>query len=285
MRPVVGLTLTALLAAVAAVHAQPSGVPGVAPPPAPGVPSPAPAPPAPPADPKLDPHLQAWEKRMGGTTNFRADIELERTEAVFKKVRKFNGSVLCMKPNLAILRLESALDKTDYEAFVCTGQFVYEYNGLAKTVTEYKIPAGAAPGASDNLMLDFLSGMKTDDVKRRFDITLFNQDEFYVYLDIKPRRDTDKQDFLQVRFALFGPKTQFAYLPSQVWMMKPNGDTELWKFTKPQTDIPGVTKDVFKYSEVPGFAFKKAESLPPKPAGALPGGTGLPPGPGAVKPK
>ena len=279
MRPV-GLTLAALLVAASAVWAQPPagppGIPGAVPPGAP--------PAAPPADPKLDPHLKEWEKKMTGTINFRADFELGRTDAVFKKERTYTGSVLCMKPNLARLRLDNSADKADYEAYICNGQFVYEYSGLLKTITEYKIAANAAAGGSDNLMLDFLSGMKAADVKRRFDITLFKEDEHYVYLDIKPILGKDKQEFAQVRFALYGPRTKFAYLPAQVWMMKPNGDTELWTFSNPQTDVPKVTKEVFAFQDIPGWAFKKAPAGP-LPAGAPmpPGGPGVPPG-GAVKP-
>jgi TIGR03009 family protein len=249
------------------------------------------APPAAPADPKLDAHLKGWEQKMGGVINFWAEIEMVRTDAVFKKDRKYGGggtSVLCMKPNFARLRLVNAADPKDFEAFICNGKFVYHYEGLTATVTEYPIAANAAAGASDNLMLDFLSGMKAGDVKKRFEISLFKEDEHYVYLDVKPVLGKDKQEFLQLRFALYGPATKFAYLPAQVWLMKPNGDTELWSFKNPQTGIPGIGADKFQYEEVKGFTFKKAGAAPPAPPGPgqppmPPGGTGLPPGPGAVK--
>jgi TIGR03009 family protein len=283
----VGFTVTALLAAALAASAQPP----VAPPGVPGSPPPPAVLPAAQPDPKLDAHLKEWEKRMGGVINYSADIELVRTDAVFKKERKYGGGpknnsrVLCMKPNLAILRLENATNPVDYEAFICTGQHVYEYSGLQKTVTEYTLAPGAGPGASDNLMLDFLSGMKAEDVKKRFNITLFKEDQYYVYLDIKPILPKDQQEFTHVRFALYGPATKFAYLPAHVWMMKPSQDTELWKFTNPQTDLQGITKDVFKYTPVPGWEFKRAPAGPPTPGQPpmLPGGTNLPAGPGAVK--
>ena len=98
--------------------------------------------------------------------------------------RKYSGQVLCMKPNFAILRLNNDSDKTgaDYEAFICNGKAVYEYNGVAKTVTEWKLPDPKTnpAGATDNLMLDFLSGMKAKDAKERFVLSLFKEDENYV---------------------------------------------------------------------------------------------------------
>ena len=53
-------------------------------------------------------------------------------------------------------------------------------------------PSGNSPdpqapaGATDNLMIDFLSGMRANDAKNRFDISLFKEDANYVYLDVKP---------------------------------------------------------------------------------------------------
>jgi TIGR03009 family protein len=272
-----GFTLTALLIAATVVYAQPPAVPGA--PVAPAQP-PIPPPAAPKADPKLDGHLAEWEKKMTGVINYRTEITLKRTEAVFKKDASYKGVVLCMKPNYAILRLDNAADinpktgtATDYEAYICDGKNLYAYNGLQKTVTEIKLQGQQGV---DNLMLDFLAGMKAKDVKERFDITLFNTDEHYIYLDIKPRRAADQREFQQLRMALYGPgpKTaKFAYLPAQVFMVKPNGDTESWKFTDPRVDIPEVKAEHFKYVEIKekGWTFQKAPQQPmgggPVPAG------------------
>jgi TIGR03009 family protein len=210
---------------------------------------------------------------------------LTRKEPVFNKERTYSGQVLCMKPNFAILRLDNLANKDDYEAYVCNGQAIYEYNGLQKTVTEWKLNPNPGAGGGDNLMLDFLSGMKSAAAKQRFQITLFKEDAHYVYLDIKPLLPKDRQEFEQARFALFGPNTPFPYLPAQMYLAKPSGDTEVWKFTNPQTNIPGVEPKHFQYKPVPGFELKK----PPPQAGnpgqpPLPGGNSPPPGTGPARP-
>jgi TIGR03009 family protein len=271
-----GFIFAASLIAASVVSAQPPTVPGQ-----PVTPVPPPAPAAKAADPKLDGHLGEWEKKMASVKNVRTEISLKRTDTVFKKDTNYTGVVLCMKPNYAILRLDNAADMTptkiDYEAYICDGKSVFVYEGLKKTVTEIKIPQNQA--GVDNLMLDFLAGMKAKDAKERFDITLFNTDEHYIYLDIKPLRPADQREFQQLRLALYGPgpKTaQFAYLPAQVYMMKPSGDTEVWKFSNTMVDIPKVTADVFKFTEVPkGWNFQQA------PQGPI-GGNPMPPG--AVRP-
>ena len=183
-----GFTLAAFLVAGVVASAQPMPVPG--------------APVAPQqADPRLDQHLVAWEKKMANVVNLRTEITLARTDSVFKKTTNLSGVVLCMKPLYARLHLQNTADKTntDYESYICNGKAVYVYNGVQKTVTEFKLPQNGA--GVDNLMLDFLSGMKAKDVKDRFNITLFKTDDNYVYLDIKPLLGKDQREFKHLRLA------------------------------------------------------------------------------------
>ena len=58
--------------------------------------------------------------------------------------------------------------------------------------------------------------MKAKQLKDRFELKLVKEDEHYVYIDIKPILAKDKQEFQQLRLALYGPgpKTgELAYLP------------------------------------------------------------------------
>src|SRR5258708_4415404 len=104
-----GFTLAALLIAASVGLAQPPAVPG-----APvGVPPPLPAREA---EDKLDAHLLRWQQKMADVKNMRTEIALKRTDPVLKREREYTGEVLCMKPNLAVLRLNYTGDKEDYEA-------------------------------------------------------------------------------------------------------------------------------------------------------------------------
>ena len=79
----------------------------------------------------------------------------------------------------------------------------------------------------------------------------------------------DKQEFQQLRLALYGPKTgELAYLPAQVYTVKPNGETEQWKMTEPKVNIQGITEKVFQYENVPGFRFQQAPGSRRRPGGA-----------------
>ena len=286
MRPA-GLTLLALLVGVTAVWAQQPGAPGGVPA-APGVPPPLP-PAIAPANQKLDGHLAAWEKKMADVKNFRFELALQRKDpaaaGVFKNDKDYVGLVLGLKPNYARLRLDykddlnnKELKRKDYEAFICDGKAVYAYSGLQQTITKHKLPdpKTSPAGATGSLILDFVSGMKAKELKERFEISLFKEDEHYIYLDIKPILDKDKEEFKQLKLALFGPKTAFPYLPAQVYMVKPNDTTEQWKLSNPQTDIQGIGPQHFMYEDVPGF---KVQEAPQQPATMVRPGVPTPPRP------
>lgn len=257
-----GLTLLALLLCAATMAAQV--------PPGAAVPPPIPAAVAAPNQ-KLDAHLAAWERTMGDLKNFRFELNLERKDpaatGVFKDTKKYTGVVLCMKPTFARLRLDYEGDPKDFEAFICNGKAVYAYNGLQKTITEHKMPDPKQNAGSGNLILDFMTGMKAADFKSRFAIEIKKEDDYYIYLDIKPILGKDKQEFQQLRLALYGPKVkEFAYLPAEVFMVKPNNESEHWKLKKPQKNLPGIDAKVFQYENVPGFRFQRApeeKAVPP----------------------
>lgn len=273
----VGLKLTAFLAAVAALigaadrtNAQPPGAqPPMAQPPAGQPPANAQ---------KLNAHLDAWNKQMGGLTNFHAKFKLTRTEATFKRESKFTGSVLMMKPMFARLRLDSTTNKDDYEAFICNGKALYVYSGLQKTITEY--PINPQQQAGGDLMLDLVRGMTPATATQRFQIDLFKEDPNYVYLDIKPRLGADQQEFLHCRFALFGPNVKpphIPYMPASAWLMKPSQDTELWEFSDLQANIPGIDEKPFQYAPIDGWPVKKAPpAAGPQPMGPQPMSPGAP---------
>lgn len=223
---------------------------------------------------------------MEGIQNIFVTVTLKRSDpaatGVFKSDKEYKGELLCMKPHYARMRLVYTGDKTgqDYEAFICTGKYIYAYSGLDKTITEWKLPDPATQphASSDNLMVDFLSGLKADQLKKRFHITLFNEDQYYIYLDIKPLLARDKEEFKQLRLALYGPRTgTLAYLPAQAYIVKANDTIEQWTIANHKLNIAGIDpQKVFRYEDVPGFTRRQAPQstappLPPAPSGARSG--------------
>ena len=267
---VAGIVLAALLIAACpprrgrVVYAQPYTVPATP------VGGPADPPPATAEEAALAGHLAAWEKKKASVTSLRAGVALKRTDAVFKKDTSFTGAVLLKKPNFAALRLENAGDptKAGYEAYRCDGKAIYAYNGGQKTITEVALPPQWPfrwLGAGTNPVLALLTGVTTPALKERFDIRLFKADAHYIYLDFKPRRDEDGREFRHLRLALFGPgeaTAKLAYLPAQVYILKPGGDAEVWTFTDPQVDAPDIDEQAFQFVPLTGWKVQKAPRVP-----------------------
>jgi TIGR03009 family protein len=264
-----GPTLAACLTAAAVASAQP--VPGQPPPPQPA-----------PPNPRLNLHLDGWEKTMGQLINYGAEFELTRNNPVFNKQRIYGGSVLCMKPNFALLRIENVGNKADYEAFLSNGKSVYHYDGGQKTITEFKLNPGAG---ADNLMLDFLGGMKAQVALQRFQISVVSDDPAkdpnYIVLAIQPLLAKDKQEFVDARMALLAPTNVAklpAYLPAVVWLKQPSGNEETWKLRNHKTNQAGVDPKLFQFTPIPGWQVQQAPAPPP------PGAPGLPAGGPAPRP-
>jgi TIGR03009 family protein len=245
-----------------------------------------------PAASPLDTHLVGWEKSLNNVVNFRFEIEKTSTTFVTRKERKAKGVVLCMKPNFAILRLDyDSGIKGDYEGYICNGKSVFQYAGLEKTITEIPLPNPIAnPGAgTQNVMLDFLSGIKAQDAKQRFDITLRKEDEYYIYLEVKPKLQQDMSEFKVLNIALYSPKVaKLAYFPCKVVMLKNNDDQDVYDFKNPQTNLEGISDKTFNPPQVEGFQYRKQQPPPPQQRpgtpGLLPGGNGMPQNPGIVRP-
>lgn len=243
-----------------------------------------------PHDTSLDVHLAQWERATAKASSFSATFELTRTDAVFKKERKYAGSVLLMKPNLARISFSSATNKNDYELYIFDGKSIFEYDWANKVVTEIPVQPGEN-GITIELFrgikitiprfgtcgLDLLLGFQAAKAKERFQIEQFKgNDKNYIYFDISPTVGKDKQQFERMRVALYGPDVKppyLPYMPVQLWLSKPNGDTEMWKFNAqrldPKVDCKEIGPKAFQFEEPKGegWTIRKASTEPtaPKP--------------------
>jgi TIGR03009 family protein len=290
-----GLALTVALAAFPAyaqVPQPPAGTPMPVGQPAgnripiPGADAPAglPAGGLPQVDPKLLAHLTAWEAVQRGANNFYAEVTRTRKDMLLKKERVATGSVMCQKPNLARMRLETKPtagqkpNPNDYEAYICTGKDIFLYDGMTTTVTAYPLRGN---GVGDNLLLEFMSGMlKVNEVFQRFDLKFLQEDKHYIYLEITAKQPKDKAEFQTMILVLHRPdipnKANLAYLPRTVVMRKNNGqEEETWDFPSPLINVK-IDPSSFQYVQPPA-GWKVQQAQAPATPGTPPGsGPGIP---------
>ncbi len=227
MRPF-GLALAALMLASLPARAQQAQAPAA--PPA-----------APPAEDKaLDTHLQNWERAMKDVTTLAAQLTRTDKDRTFETLTKLAGEAYYMKVgsgptalNLALLEMRLDGKKDIKEKFICTGAYLYQFMPDQKEIRVYELPKPKPGQVAEDNLLSLLFGMKAEDAKRRYNLKLSKEDQFYIYVDISPRFAADRADFQRARLVL--NKTNF--LPRQLWFEHANGNEVMWDMPNVRTDV------------------------------------------------
>jgi hypothetical protein len=107
-------------------------------------------------------------------------------------------------------------------------------------------PKAGAAAVGDNASTGLLFGMKAEEAKRRYEMTLYKVDAHYVYVDIVPRFPADKADFTRARLVLF----KDSYLPRQLWFELTGGKDQTWDIPRSQVNTT-LDRRVFDAPRVP----------------------------------
>lgn len=219
--------------------------------------------------PALQAHLTAWEKKSASVGTYYAECDYVRKNVLLRKETTFTGTMMCMKPNLARMRIDNKADKTDFLSYIADGKAVYEYAGKEKVIRQYPIPPGGKGGVGDNLLMEFMSGsMSADDVKTRFDLKLEKEEDFYTHIKIAPKLERDKQEFESMLLVLYSAKLadrKWDYLPAVVVIAKKKDEIDQWTFKEPKINNEGIKKEHF-VAMMPrkedGWEFKQMGAAP-----------------------
>jgi TIGR03009 family protein len=194
--------------------------------PTPGQQPQAPAAPAPNSA-RLDELLGQWEARMKSIETLSAEVVREKEDRQFRVKEIYIGTAKYMKPDLALLDLHNQRRPEVRETFICTGTSIYEFNAAGKEIRIHDLPPPKPGQVADDNFLAFLFGMKAEEAKKRYDLTLFNEnDPNYVYLKILPRFPADRADFQTAYVALLKSNL----LPRTIMFDEPNGNRIRWDF-------------------------------------------------------
>jgi TIGR03009 family protein len=235
MRPY-GLVLTALFSTGVLATAQTP--PAAKTPPASAAPSAAQAAAAQAAAAQaLDRHLLRWEQKMREVQTLSAQLTRLDKDKVFTATQKYTGFAQYMKSgtgpsalNLGLLelRLDGKADLA--EKIVCTGTYLYQFMPAQKEIRAIELPRPKAGQVADDNFLSFLFGMKAEEAKRRYVLTLAKEDTWYIYVDVAPRFPADKADFQRARLVL----NKDNFLPRQLWFEHGNGNETTWDIPRLQ---------------------------------------------------
>jgi TIGR03009 family protein len=202
---------------------------------------------------KLDGYLQRWEQEMRKVQTLAAVLARTDKDKAFGTTTEFVGTAQYMKSgagpsalNLAALELKLKGKADIADKFVCTGTYLYQFLPAQKEIRAYEMPKPKPGQVADDSFLGFLFGMKAEVAKRRYVLSLFKEDAYYIYVDITPRFPEDKAEFSRARMVL----NKDNFLPRQLWFEHPNGNDVLWDIQRVQS---GVTLDrrLFDAPKVP----------------------------------
>jgi TIGR03009 family protein len=215
-----GLVLAAALAATVPAAAQQK--------PAPAAPTPPPA--------ALDDYLLRWEQEMQKVQTLAAQLARIDKDKTYNTATKLVGYAAYKKAgsgpsalNLAMLEMRPEGKQEVREKFVCTGTFLYQFLPAQKEIKVYELPKPKPGQVAEDTFLSFMFGMKAEEARRRYDLKLFKETEYYIYVDVLPRFPADRADFQRARLVL----NRSNFLPRQLWFEHPNGDEVIW-------DIPRI---------------------------------------------
>src|SRR5262249_20125833 len=150
----------------------------------------------------------------------------------------FEGTFKYLKPKMMILELREKGDAQKFEKWISNGKNLHQYALERKEVVVYELPhARPAPpqkrpwfdflGATLDFCQFFICGAKPEDAKRRYELKLDKESEWYIYVMVAPRSKVGKANLEQARVVLL----KESFLPRQVWWKYPNGDETTWDIT------------------------------------------------------
>lgn len=217
---------------------------------------------------RLNSYLDRWEKDsldlrtlVVSCKRSRYSQTLKEQQDVYEGTIKFLKSGKVFKAAMDLKRIDGRPKPTDFEKIVFTGNFLYEFAPRTQEVKVYEVPKAKAGG--DESFMPFLSGMKADDAKKRYDIKLTKEDDDWIYIEIFPRLPKDKTEFIRAQI-VFRRQT---FLPQRIWYVEPNKDTITFNIQNIQRNVRLTNADFDKPELPKGWKFKpveKSEDLPPR---------------------
>lgn len=248
---ILGLALGGLLLWHASVGAQQTQPPTDQPPAARAQPMPPPA--LDPSRNRVDELLVRWEQEMRKVQSLSAQCTRIEENKTFKYTDVFHGTARYLKAsdagkvtNLAMLEMRKKDKPEVWEKFACNGTLLYQYVPSAKEIRVHQLPPPKPGQVADDNLLSFLFGMRAEEAKRRYDLKLVKEDQWYFYVEIFPRFDQDKADFQKARLVL----NKDSFLPRQLWLEQPNGDTITWDVPKIELNVQ-LNRQEFDRPQVP----------------------------------
>jgi TIGR03009 family protein len=223
----------------------------------------------------LDAHLMRWEKEMKSVQSLVVQCKREEKNKTFQRKDVYVGEAKYLKlpvgstgqvENLASLVMQLEGKPEVFERFLCTGSHLYQFMPQQKEIRVYQLPPSRPGQVAEDSFLSFLFGMKAEEAKRRYDLRMVKEDQWYVYVEVLPRFPADKADFQRARLVL----NKENFMPRQLWFEQPNGDEVTWDLPRVQAGVPIDRKEFIAPQPPPGWRLVQQQARATAPSDGPP---------------
>jgi TIGR03009 family protein len=201
----------------------------------------------------LDRYLAGWEKAFTHADTLVAEVSRTETSETFQASKVFAGTFKYRKPGGFILEMSQKDKPENIEKIVVSGSTLYQYVPARKEIRQFHLPPARPGQVADDNFLSFLFGMKAEEARRRYELKLIKEDQYYAYVGVNPRLDADKADFRTARLVL----VKETLLPRQLWFKPSHGYTVTWDVLRIQRDVPLLAKEFTEPQVPPGWKLIK----------------------------
>jgi hypothetical protein len=198
------------------------------------------------ADARLDEVLREWAKASDAVKEARFTIRLSNRDQTTDVVSTSDMEVFVRNPDL--MRLDYKDQKGGRNWFVYKERAVRYLTSADKLDCYYPLSDRFGfPEHPERYPDDFFSrlgggileqfswlafGFPVRDLKTRFDVRLSNESDYYLNIDIGPRKNRDKLDFTRMRVVL----NRKTYQVRQLWIERPNATEITFDYERPKED-------------------------------------------------
>jgi len=210
--------------------------------------------------PELEQILQEWEEKSSRIKSLHGTHKRTVYNTVFEVEKIAAGKFFLQTPDKGRIDLEGLevakgaksarigksgkpyrLEEDHAEKWICTGDEIVMVNDDEKTYEVMPLPESVKGSNIINSPLPFLFGMKADEAKRRFQITLKSNSKAQAVLIVTPRMDSDRQNYKQAFIML----EKENYLPTAVKLFDPSGSLEtVYMFENVKINDNGVLQRI-----------------------------------------
>jgi TIGR03009 family protein len=198
---------------------------------------PEPPPPEPPvrSEPaeRLDDVLRRMKHAVDQVESLSCELTRTYRHHAAETVTTVEGHFKFQKPNRAVLELR---DKNAAAAIaeknVCDGKRLYSYDSQKKVIRAID-DLSLLKKLPDHTLGAVALGMTLEDARRRYQVKVTKEDQWYLYLEMRPYAVGPPADFVQARLVL----SKDTMLPRQFWSRLRNDDEVTWDVVRLRTGV------------------------------------------------